>query len=100
MTILGYLAIRSVIPQWGEDPSRVTVDEIVGMWVTILCIPGLDLRWWIGAFALFRFFDILKPLGIRYFDRLRGARGVLLDDIVAGLYAGVTIRILHDVVCS
>ena len=92
VTALGTWATARLMPFWGDDPSRVVVDEMVGVWIPLLACPPLteDSHWWawcLAALVLFRFFDILKPLGIRRIDRMRGAFYVMADDIVAGLYS-------------
>ena len=86
-TLLGVWSTKKVIPEWGDDPSKVVVDEFVGILVTMLFIPVTQTNLWL-AFVLFRFFDILKPLGIRTVDqKLKNAWGVMLDDVLAGVYA-------------
>lgn len=79
---------------WGKDPSRVVSDEAAGMWLTMLVMPpaGADSEWLrlSVAFVLFRFFDIAKPLGIRYLQKIRGGLGILIDDLVAAIAAGGT----------
>ena len=84
-TILGTWATARLMPFWGDDPSRVVVDEMVGVWIPLLIVTC----WWqaVVALLLFRFFDIVKPWGIRALDRRRGAFWVMADDIVAGLYS-------------
>jgi len=82
---VGIYAIHQVLPIWGKDPKNVVVDEFVGYLITITLIP-LTLKNLIIAFFLFRFLDILKPLGIRYFDKIDNAYGVMFDDVLAGLY--------------
>ena len=73
-----------------EDPSVVVIDEVVGQTITLLFVP-VSLWYFIGAFALFRFFDITKPPPVRRCERLPGGLGILMDDCVAGIYAGLTI---------
>jgi len=86
-TLLGVWSTEKVIPKWGDDPSKVVVDEFVGILVTMMFVPVTHFNLWI-AFVLFRFFDILKPLGIRTLDqKLKSAWGVMLDDVLAGVYA-------------
>lgn len=80
---LGY---RPSEPYWGEDPSRVVVDEMVGVWITLLAAPAGHVWYGLAAFVLFRFFDILKPLGIRRMEKLPGGVGVMMDDVLAGVY--------------
>jgi len=86
-TLLGIWSTDKVVPLWGEDPSRVVIDELAGYWITMILVP---LSWpniFIG-FVLFRFFDILKPLGIGWIDKnVKGGLGVMFDDVLAGVYA-------------
>ena len=86
-TFLGIWSSNVLIPKWGEDPSRIVVDEMVGMWIPLLAIGISDVYYIIGAFVLFRLFDIFKPLGIRKMEDLKGGLGVMMDDIVAGIYS-------------
>lgn len=71
-----------------SDPSEVVIDEWVGMWIAMWGLPS-DWRWVGLAFFAFRFFDILKPWPVSYFDRRTDALGVMLDDVVAGIMAGI-----------
>jgi phosphatidylglycerophosphatase A len=69
------------------DYGGMVWDEIVAFWLVLLLIPD-DIIWQAAGFVLFRFFDILKPQPIRYFDaRLKGGFGVMFDDIVAAFFA-------------
>ena len=88
-TILGIWSTNVLEPVWGEDPSRVVVDEMVGVWIALLAISFGDASpyYAIAAFALFRLFDIFKPLGIRQMEKLKGGLGVMMDDILAGVYS-------------
>jgi len=94
-TLLGTWATQRLMPFWGDDPSRVVVDEMVGVWVALLVAD--DVWTALLALILFRFFDIVKPLGIRALDRRRGAFWVMADDLLAGLYAAVLILLLQTV---
>jgi phosphatidylglycerophosphatase A len=79
------------------DPSRVVIDEVVGMMVTMIGIPVSGYFVLLG-FILFRIFDIWKPVPANYFEvRLPGGWGIMADDLVAGIYGNV---ILHLVVRS
>ena len=82
------------VSQWGKDPSRVVLDEIAGQWVALLpvafVLPTSRMLVFAGvAFVLFRIFDIIKPPPARQFERLKDGVGIVADDLVAGLYAGV-----------
>jgi phosphatidylglycerophosphatase A len=80
-----------------DDHRALVWDEFVGLWIALL--PALAAPWWavIPGFALFRLFDVWKPWPIRVFDRrLKGGLGVMVDDVVAGVFAGAVLGIgLH-----
>lgn len=80
------------------DPSIVVIDEIVGMWIAMFALyptfthpPPIAV---ILAFASFRAFDIVKPYPAREVERFGSGWGIMLDDVVAGIYANITTRIL------
>jgi phosphatidylglycerophosphatase A len=75
------------------DPSIVVIDEVVGMWITLFLIPKTVVAYLLG-FALFRVMDILKPQPARALERIPQGWGIMLDDVVAGLYANVGLRVL------
>ena len=75
------------------DPSIVVIDEIVGMWVSLAGI-GAGPAAFITAFILFRLFDVLKPEPARSLERLPGGWGIMLDDVVAGVYANAGTRVV------
>ena len=71
-----------------EDPGSAVIDEVAGQWLAL--IPAaLDWRLFVVAFVAFRAADILKPWPARAAERLRGGVGIMADDIVAGVYAGI-----------
>lgn len=75
------------------DPSIVVIDEIVGMWLSLAWISPGVLAFG-TAFVFFRLFDVLKPEPARSLERLPGGWGIMLDDVVAGLYANAATRIV------
>jgi phosphatidylglycerophosphatase A len=87
-----------------HDPSEIVVDELVGQWIAILPVSigatmmsaPVTALWpgWIAAFILFRLFDIWKPGPIGWADRRGDALGVMLDDVIAGIFAAVGVMIL------
>lgn len=95
-TFLGAWSASVSERYWGEDPSRVVIDEVVGQWIVLLAIPA-DFQVWhvVAALALFRFFDIVKPLGVRTMENLKGGWGIMADDILAGIYGFVVLHLLH-----
>jgi phosphatidylglycerophosphatase A len=80
----------------GVDDHRSLVwDEFVGLWITLL--PALLAPWWavVAGFALFRLFDVWKPWPIAWFDRrVKGGFGVMLDDAIAGIFAGIVLYLV------
>lgn len=95
-TILGVWSSTVAERYWGEDPSRVVIDEVVGMWITLLAVP-YDAEWYtiLVAFVLFRFFDMVKPLGVRKMENIKSGYGIMADDILAGVYGAIVILLLN-----
>jgi len=78
-----------------HDHGGIVWDEIIGYLVTMTLAPPAW-WWWLVGFVLFRFFDILKPWPIGWLDaRVTGGFGIMLDDLVAALYAGVIMFMLQ-----
>jgi phosphatidylglycerophosphatase A len=77
-----------------RDPGAVVIDEIVGMLITMVAVPLTPLTMLLG-FILFRFFDIVKPFPVNFFDqRLHGGPGIMLDDVVAGIYSLIILQLI------
>lgn len=94
-TAAGVWASDRLITYWGEDPKRVVVDEMVGTWIALLAVPAAHLWYGLAAFALFRLFDIWKPLGIRRMERLPGGIGIMMDDVLSGVYGFVILLVVR-----
>lgn len=96
-TLVSIRPIDRVEQEWGHDPKKVVIDETVGVWVSLTAVPmGSDWRYVLAAFVLFRLFDIVKPLGCRWVDRnVPGGWGVMLDDVLAGFYAGIVLMVVQ-----
>jgi phosphatidylglycerophosphatase A len=87
---------NKMVPRYGDDPSVVVIDEILGMWITLLInkflfefvnVPDIII---IGiCFVLFRIFDIVKIYPANYFDKLKSGFGIIMDDVISGIYAGL-----------
>jgi phosphatidylglycerophosphatase A len=91
--MLGTLAASQVATKVGlKDPGIVVVDEVVGMWVSLLFLPLTPITAALG-FLLFRLMDVLKPWPARDFERLPGGWGIMMDDVMAGLYANLLLRV-------
>ena len=91
ITTIGIWSATVVEPQWGKDSYRVVIDEVAGMCLSLLFIP-IHLKTLLAGLVLFRLFDILKPFGIRRLEKLSGGWGVMLDDLLAGLYANLVLQ--------
>jgi phosphatidylglycerophosphatase A len=80
-----------------HDHGSIVWDEFVGLWLTMSIVPLLNLpvtewKWLLTGFVLFRFFDMVKPWPISWLDkRIDGGLGIMVDDVVAGLMAGIAL---------
>ncbi len=88
ITLLGVWSSSIVEGIWGKDPSKVVIDEVSGMCISLLFIPVL-LKYVIVALVLFRFFDIVKPLFVRKMENLPAGWGIMMDDVLSGVYANI-----------
>ena len=78
-----------------SDPGRIVIDEIAGYLLAMAGSP-VEARYIIAGFFLFRFFDIVKPPPVRQAEKyLRGGLGVVADDLLAGVYAWICLRLLE-----
>jgi phosphatidylglycerophosphatase A len=94
-TLIGIAAGGIIERESGqEDPGFVVIDEVAGQWFALAVCP-VDVPHAILAFALFRFFDIVKPWPARQLERLHGGLGIMMDDVAAGVYALVAGWIVH-----
>jgi phosphatidylglycerophosphatase A len=76
---------------WEHDSNRIVIDEVAGMMITLAFLPNKGVYIITGC-VLFRFFDIVKPLGIRRAELLPRGMGVMADDVVAGIYSQLILR--------
>ena len=91
---LGLIASNEVIRITGEnDPEEVVIDEIVGYLACFIFVEPA-LKTYILAFIIFRILDIVKPFPINIFERLPGAYGVMMDDLIAGLMTSFILFLL------
>ena len=93
ITMVGIRSATIVETHWGKDSSRVVIDEAAGMCISLLFVPVTVPHLLAGLF-LFRFFDIVKPLFIRKVEALPGGWGVMMDDVLAGVYTNILLQVL------
>ena len=100
ITLVGFFFLSVWISESAEiffgkkDDQRIVIDEIMGFLITMLWVPQTAILMVIGFF-LFRFFDILKPFPIRRLEKkLKGGYGVVLDDVMAGVYANIALQVI------
>lgn len=90
--VVGIITSDRMSQRYGEDPSVVVIDEIVGVWISLLIIslffPVIDWKIVVISFLTFRVFDILKIFPAKYFDKMHNGFGVMADDVVAAIYSG------------
>jgi phosphatidylglycerophosphatase A len=91
--LVGTAAAAAVARRLGvEDPGIVVVDEVVGMWVSLLFLPFTTFTAALG-FVLFRVMDVVKPYPARQLEDLPGGWGIMSDDLMAGLYTNLALRV-------
>ena len=78
---------------WEHDSNKIVIDEVAGMMITLAFLPNNGMYIIIGC-VLFRFFDIVKPLGIKRAELLPRGIGVMADDVLAGIYSQLILRAL------
>lgn len=93
VSLIGYYSITQLPEGWVHDDGRIVIDEVLGLFTSMLFIP-LTVKTLVLSFILFRVFDIWKPLGIRSFDKLKSNSSVIVDDLLAGVYANLTLRLV------
>lgn len=78
---------------YGKDPAECTIDEVVGMWITLLFVPK---NIWnaLIAFVVWRSMDIIKPFPARKSESLPGGLGIMMDDIISGIYALIIVHLI------
>jgi phosphatidylglycerophosphatase A len=91
--IVGVYVSNKLEAGWGKDSKKIVIDEVLGMAVSLLFLPINYIVILIGL-VLFRIFDIWKPLWIRRTEKLKGGWGVMVDDLVAGVYSNILLQII------
>jgi len=93
-TVLGISLGTKFESIYGKDPKQCTIDEMVGMWISLIFIPKKI--WFIViAFVIWRVLDIIKPFPANVAEKINGGMGIMLDDIIAAIY---TLAIIHIII--
>jgi phosphatidylglycerophosphatase A len=77
---------------WGTDPRQIVIDEFVGLWIALFLMPK-SVAVLGGGFLLFRIFDVAKPFPIHRSQKLPGGWGIMIDDVLAGIYTHLALRV-------
>ena len=91
--LIGVWCSNYVDAVWGKDSSKVVIDEVAGMAISLLYVPH-NIFYLLVGLIFFRFFDIVKPLGIKKLESLPKGWGVMADDILAGIYSLILVQLL------
>ena len=92
MFIIGIWASETVERERGTDPAIVVIDEFVGQWIALLFLP--QMVWiFVADFLVFRLLDIIKPFPAADLEELGGGLGIMLDDIIAGIYTNIALHL-------
>lgn len=81
-----------------KDPKQIVIDEVAGMFLALISLPFYDLRLLLIGFVLFRILDTIKPYPAYSLQKLEGAAGIMIDDLVAGLYTNIILQIVSRLV--
>ncbi len=92
--LLGVPVSTAIEKERGQDPSMVVIDEVVGQWLALIFLPLFNWKIALAAFLLFRLFDIWKPFPINRSQSLRAGWGIMVDDVLAGIYANIVLQIV------
>lgn len=94
LLILGTWASNEVSNPTEPDPKRITIDEWVGVLITVAFLPSTWI-WLLSGFLLFRVLDVIKPFWIKNIEKIPGGAGIMLDDVAAGLIGVVILNTAH-----
>jgi phosphatidylglycerophosphatase A len=90
--IIGVWSTRQIELEHGKDPGLAVCDEIVGQWIALLFLPH-NFKIYIASFIIFRILDITKPFPANRAQNISGGMGIMLDDLIAGIYTNIILQI-------
>ncbi len=92
--LLGIPLCTRMETRYGHDPAQATFDEFVGQWVALLFLPR-TLPFYLAAFIIFRALDVWKPFPARVSQNLPGGLGIMIDDLIVGIYTCLLLHGFH-----
>jgi len=92
-TFYGIIVGNKFEKVYGKDPAECTIDEMVGMWITLIFLPK-SLIIALAAFIFWRIADIIKPPPARQLEQLSGGLGIMMDDVAAGIYSLLAMHLI------
>jgi len=92
-SLLGIFIGSRFEKSYGKDPSQCTIDETVGMWISLLFLPK-QIIITVIAFFIWRFLDIIKPFPARQSEKLPGGIGIVTDDIISAIYTSIIMNLI------
>ena len=101
--VLAMFSVAEILKYTKHDPSFIVIDELIGQAVTFIFVSNFlinnsNLLIYVLGFIFFRLFDILKPFPVSYADKkIRNAFGVILDDVLAGIYASICLLLIKTI---
>ncbi|MBI5726956.1 MAG: phosphatidylglycerophosphatase A [Ignavibacteriales bacterium] len=93
VTLYGIVLGNKFEKVYGKDPSECTIDEVSGMWISLLFLPKTIILS-IVAFFIWRALDIFKPYPANRFEKFNGGTGIMLDDVMSGIYTCLIMQII------
>lgn len=97
LSLISVFFISKAEKKLGHDNGKIVLDEFLGFFFAVVFLPK-TIFIIIGAFVLFRFFDILKPEPVNVLQKFPAGWGVMADDIMAGIYANICLQVLVRIV--
>ncbi|MCP4632385.1 MAG: phosphatidylglycerophosphatase A [candidate division Zixibacteria bacterium] len=93
VTLIGVFVSKRAEEIFGKDGGPIVIDETAGQLTTLIAVP-INIYYYLIAFFLFRFFDIVKPFPARRSEKIPNGWGVMADDVIAGIYGCISIHLI------
>lgn len=98
--VAGIITSKSMMKRYGDDPSVIVIDEVLGMWIAVFLFEAFSgiycsVIQLLVLFFAFRIFDIIKIQPAKYFDKINSPFGIMMDDVVSGIYAAVIVYLIY-----